>query len=1167
MRIDRFDLIAYGHFTDTHLDLSQGREGLHLIYGDNEAGKSTALRALIAWLFGIPVRTGDNFLHSHSQLRIGGRLRMRDGSVLEFVRRKGRQHTILDPENGRPINENVLGRVLGGMDEERFRKFYGIDHERLKSGAMELLQGSGGLGPALLSAATGTTQWNRVLRQLRSEAEGIFSPRGSTKALNKAIKDYEQAIKDVKSARLPVSRWKELQKQVNASKQELSKVEADINEKNKVYTRLNRMKLVLPPLRERETLVEQLRLLEDVVDLPEDFYDQVREVEAARENARVVIERAQQAIKQVEGQIAGLRVRRELLEHKDEIQQLYRALGAVEKAIADRPSQVAKRSEHKNQARILLKETGPEYHMEDAPKLRPFLNRKDWLQELFEKYGLMQQELKSAMEDRQGFIHEVDELQVRLDELSGSARDMKGLKEVLKRVNKAGDIEERLGGLQKRVKKQKKSLEEAFKRLGRYGGNIEGLMTTPMPEPAMVERFDEDFRGVAEKTRDLERRIQETGDEVTRLEEELNLLVKTREVFSIDDLKAVRGERDRWWLVIRRTYIDGTTDGSGTGDGRVDEIYEGLVRRSDEIADHMRENADLVSRRMQLEARVSDLKMRLGRLKEEMENTDKRRGRLNEAWQAVWRTLGITPGTPREMKQWMERANRLIEQADDLNLLVQEAGDTSNRLKELKQMLVSAASEFTKTDGRMTLGELVEFSEQLIQTEEDRRKEIISLERAIRDRRARIDRKKDEIEAIKGRIRAWSDEWKQAVDGLDVPVDAHPRVALEKTGKLERFFKEYDEAEALGRRIYGIDQVIEDFKRKVSVFAEKTGFEMDGMDALDAVRRMNIELNNSISAQSRLETLEAQRRESEKVLAESRILMKAADVKMAGFRAQAGVEQDAHLRRVYDESMKKQALQRRILDLEAQVIRIGDGMSMDELVREAAKCDPDALIQELQGVNQEIEDLQQRREDIRERINDLRHEEEGYLGNSESAEVAQQRAQALAARITDLAEEYIRLKTAALLLEQKTDEYRKQHQRPVLIRAGQIFSTLTLGAYTGLKDDLDENDRPILLCVRNTGREVPIAGLSDGTRDQLHLALRIASLEQHLSGGEAMPFIVDDIMIGFDDHRTSAGLTVLSELARKTQVLMFTHHKRVMELAEGIGSNDVFIHRLNPQPS
>ena len=54
MKILELALHAFGPFTDAVLDLSAGQEGLHLIYGPNEAGKSSALRALRQALFGIP---------------------------------------------------------------------------------------------------------------------------------------------------------------------------------------------------------------------------------------------------------------------------------------------------------------------------------------------------------------------------------------------------------------------------------------------------------------------------------------------------------------------------------------------------------------------------------------------------------------------------------------------------------------------------------------------------------------------------------------------------------------------------------------------------------------------------------------------------------------------------------------------------------------------------------------------------------------------------------------------------------------------------------------------------------------------------------------------------------------------------------------------------------
>jgi uncharacterized protein YhaN len=172
MRIDRLDLIAYGPFNDRSLNLSDGAAGLHLIYGDNEAGKSTSLRALIAWLFGIPMRTNDNYLHSNSQLRIGGKLRLSGGEDLEFVRRKGKKGTLLAPATDATLDDSSLSPFLPfGIDENLFTKLYGIDHDELVAGGQELLDQSGDLGQALFSAAVGTASLREILSDLQNGAD------------------------------------------------------------------------------------------------------------------------------------------------------------------------------------------------------------------------------------------------------------------------------------------------------------------------------------------------------------------------------------------------------------------------------------------------------------------------------------------------------------------------------------------------------------------------------------------------------------------------------------------------------------------------------------------------------------------------------------------------------------------------------------------------------------------------------------------------------------------------------------------------------------------------------------------------------------------------------------------------------------------------------------
>ena len=54
--------------------------------------------------------------------------------------------------------------------------------------------------------------------------------------------------------------------------------------------------------------------------------------------------------------------------------------------------------------------------------------------------------------------------------------------------------------------------------------------------------------------------------------------------------------------------------------------------------------------------------------------------------------------------------------------------------------------------------------------------------------------------------------------------------------------------------------------------------------------------------------------------------------------------------------------------------------------------------------------------------------------------------------------------------------------------------------------------------------QVQVEGLSDGTRDQLYLALRLAAIEHHVETVSPCPVILDDILINSDDARASAAL-------------------------------------------
>ena len=129
------------------------------------------------------------------------------------------------------------------------------------------------------------------------------------------------------------------------------------------------------------------------------------------------------------------------------------------------------------------------------------------------------------------------------------------------------------------------------------------------------------------------------------------------------------------------------------------------------------------------------------------------------------------------------------------------------------------------------------------------------------------------------------------------------------------------------------------------------------------------------------------------------------------------------------------------------------------------------------------------------------------------------------------------------------ERHRQSRQDPLLARAGEIFGALTSGRYEGLKQDFAEDEKLHLLALRRDGAALPLTALSEGARDQLYLALRLAFLQDYAKKSEAPPFIGDDLFASFDDARVAAGLKTLAGLSPALQPILFTHHDHVVDIA------------------
>ena len=138
---------------------------------------------------------------------------------------------------------------------------------------------------------------------------------------------------------------------------------------------------------------------------------------------------------------------------------------------------------------------------------------------------------------------------------------------------------------------------------------------------------------------------------------------------------------------------------------------------------------------------------------------------------------------------------------------------------------------------------------------------------------------------------------------------------------------------------------------------------------------------------------------------------------------------------------------------------------------------------------------------------------------------------------------------------------REKSSSAMLSLASRLFATLTLGRYPRLHLDHEQS----LEAVAAAGRPKTPPEMSDGTRDQLYLALRLAGLLSDLPSTRArqLPFIADDLFVNYDDLRAAAGFRVLAELAGHTQVIYLSHHDHLADVARG-GAPGLQVHRLGP---
>jgi uncharacterized protein YhaN len=358
-----------------------------------------------------------------------------------------------------------------------------------------------------------------------------------------------------------------------------------------------------------------------------------------------------------------------------------------------------------------------------------------------------------------------------------------------------------------------------------------------------------------------------------------------------------------------------------------------------------------------------------------------------------------------------------------------------------------------------------------------------------------------------------------------------------------------------------VDGIVQDrsaFEAELTVVLTALGAPRSG-DATEQVRQLAIALRTAIRARDTLAGLEADRERIARDLDLVEGRLTSISMTIGTLMSAAGTTTEADLDGIIANVSRRDIL--RLAEREAldELAGADNGAGLETLAAEIASLS----IEEASGARTRIED--RRREvaaerEIVGRTLNAADEEAGRAATYSAAADAQQTAFDTSAALAQAAEEHIQAASAAALLRWMLDRHRTTNQAPLIARAGVLFAEVTGGAFTGLTVGYDNDDRPAILAQRSDGSEIRVEALSEGTRDQLYLALRLGSIEGRASAG-SLPIVCDDLLITADDARAGALIRVLAAAAAHSQVIVFSHHPHLIDVARNaVGSEGFKVH-------
>ena len=1163
MRLARLDLVRYGKFTGRTLDFGSARAGrpdLHVIYGPNEAGKSTAFAAYLDLLFGIRATKEPNyaFLHPYPTMRIGARLDLSGGSR-DLVRIRRAQATLLDAED-RPVDEGLITAELGGIGRDSYRSMFSLDDESLEQGGDDILASRGDLGQILFSGSAGAAGLSRALDAMREEADRFFRPGAQKTGLNdlRAELDRLKAAKDDADVQAPT--YKRL---VEERDRAAAAYDAALKARSEAAARrdeIGRLLAALPRLvrlRRLRDAVAPLLALPDpqagwALELPNLEKDEVRLDAEARAVAReaedlvreldtIVEDPAALALAEAHEGLSTLRAAA-VTAGKD-LPRRRLALAAAEGGVAAAMARLGRPAAAAEAVALPATVAGT-------------------LRALVTEQSGIGARLDGARSEAEAASRELGTARDALAAAGGGesatgSGAVARVAAVLAAMAQADPARTLRAAERARVKAEDR-LAEASRALAPWTGTADQLAALALPAERDVEAW---AAALAEAEAEASRRDEESADlsdQCDALRAQVDALARLAGPLSDAEAQALRAGRERAWTAHRARLDAASAD-----------EFEDAMRRDDAIAAARFGQAGDVARLKESSLTLAGLETRL-RTAADRAAAARRRG-ADIAAIVARTTASFEPPfpdapTPSGLLAWLGRTGPVLRaraDARDAAEACRDAGDDHRAWRDRLNGVVAAAAVARAPDA--ALDTLAAAAQAFV----DRGAALEALATAVAQAEARLADRASALGRAEAAAADWRARWEAACascwlgEGGSAPTIAAVGEILEVLSGLAPELRTRADLE---HRIAAMETDEERFAARVTALAAALDMADPGRTAdpermllLDAALGRRIAEAQAAetaraACRARLTAVEARR---------TRIVDAQAANALRGDRLRSffGVATLAEVGARLRSCEERDRLQRDAAALEEEIragLRrpdiAGAEAELDGLDAAALDRDSDAVAGLYDAADLAVRTHHAARSAAQEKL-------DAVGGDDAVARIEAQRRVVLL-DIEEQARGFIRLKGGIAAAEQALTTYRDRHRSAMLEEASKAFALISRGGYAGLAAQPSDKGE-ILIARAADGKTKQAADLSKGTRFQLYLALRAAGYREFAATRRPVPFVADDIMETFDDFRAEEAFRLFGAMAEVGQVIYLTHHRHLVDIARA-ACPAVTVHDLTP---